>query len=147
MCKSSFSHMISKPVAGCSVIRLRACHTPTQCREWTASLLASYQLVILKFWRIPWTAWILAPLMINEINNGVARICANCDYRNIRSTVVYRYMAIWNVYLLGQKSCGGWPIVLAVGHQKVNPNDFLEAKSSDLWIGGLLKKQSLCLGG
>ena len=68
--------------------------------------------------------------MINEINNGVARICANCDYRNIRSTVVYRYMAIWNVFA-GTKilkwvtncaSCG------CVEHQKVNPNDFLEAE-------------------
>ena len=34
-----------------------------------------------------------------------------------------------------KKSCGAvgdYIIVLAVGHQKVNPNDFLEAKSSDL---------------
>ena len=71
--------------------------------------------------------------MINEINNGVARICANCDYRNIRSTEQLWFIGIWlyGTYLLGQKilqwvtncaSCG------CVEHQKVNPNDFLEAE-------------------
>ena len=28
----------------------------------------------------------------------IARTCANCDYRNFISTVVYRDMAIWNVF-------------------------------------------------